>query len=102
MAYDYKNLFFKSSIKLLIGLLSCVLTNKIKYKLYAYARNKYQYIGSTYPIELLTFKKIKFRGYELFAPKDSDEYLRLCYGDDWRVPNKNYIWTKDTHNLKLF
>ena len=102
LAYDYKNSFLKNTIKRALGLSSYLLPNKIKDKLYTYARTKYLYIGSTYPIELLNFKKIKFKGHELVIPKDSGEYLRLCYGDDWRIPNKNYIWTEDTYNLKIF
>jgi len=102
LAYDYKNSFLKNTIKRALGLSSYLLPNKIKDKLYTYARTKYLYIGSTYPIELLNFKKIKFKGHELVIPKDSGEYLRLCYGDDWRIPNKKYIWTEDTYNLKNF
>jgi len=102
LAYDYKNFFLKSVVKHTLGLFSYLLTDKIKDRMYAYARNKYLYVGCTYPIDLLNFKKIKFKECEIVIPKDSCEYLRLCYGDNWRVPNKNYIWTKDTYNLKEF
>ena len=100
--YDYGGSFFKSTAKRVISLFSHVLTNKTKNNLYTYARTKYIYIGSTYPIELLTFKKINFKGNELVVPKDSDEYLRLCYGNDWRVPNEDFIWENDTYNLEKF
>jgi len=102
LAYDYKNFFLKGMVKRTLGLFSYLLMGKTKDSMYAYARNKYLYVGSAYPIDLLNFKKIKFKGCEIVTPEDSCEYLRLCYGDNWRVPNKNYIWTKDTHNLKEF
>jgi len=102
LTYDYKKSFLKNTMKRALGLSSCFLTNRIKDRLYTYAQTKYLYIGCTYPIELFNFKKIKFKGHELVIPKDSGEYLRLCYGDDWRIPNKKYIWTEDTYNLKNF
>ena len=70
--------------------------------MYTYGRNKYSFHGCTYPVELLDFKKIRFKGNELIVPSDSDEYLRLVYGDNWRIPNKNYNMYDDTFNLKIY
>ena len=47
-------------------------------------------------------KKFNFKGYDLNVPINSDEYLRLTYGDDWKTPNRDYVWEKDTHNLTIF
>jgi len=99
---NYKKYFFKSVIMDISGLLGKLLSRKLKIKMFNYARSKYIYIGSFYPIHLLVFKKIKFKELELEIPKDSNEYLRLCYGDNWRTPNKKFIWENDTYNLKEF
>jgi len=99
---NYKKSFLNSIVQYLIELFSNLLTGKIKNRMYIYARNKYSYIGCTYPINLLDLKKIKFKDHEVIVPKDSDEYLRLTYGDNWRVPNKKYDMYEDTFNLQMY
>jgi len=88
--------------KHLIGIFGYFLTKNIKEKIYNYARNRYVYLGSTYPVELLKFKTIEFKDIEVVVPINSDEYLRLNYGELWRTPNQDYVWEKDTFNLKAF
>ena len=33
-------------------------------------------------------------------PFNSNEYLRLTYGEGWMTPNQNYQWEVGTKNLK--
>ena len=93
---------FKSFLKKLINSFGLLLPNGAKEKMYSYAREKYKYIGSSYQKELLEFKAIGFRGNEGIGPIDSEEYLRVTYGNDWKIPNKDYVWEEDTFNLELF
>lgn len=49
--------------------------------------NKFQ----TIPVEIYQkFRKIKFCGIELNAPKRSEDFLLLVYGSNWRTPNMNF------------
>lgn len=95
--YSVRNIF--SSI---FGALSYILTNNIKEKMYSFARAKYLYLGCVYPAKLLRFKKILFRDQEIIVPLDSDEYLRVQYGENWRTPTEEYVWEAMTPNLRVF
>ena len=101
--HNHKNqLLFKSILKKLIQIIIIFIPKTLKNLIFKYAKNKYIYIGCSYPLELLKFKQILFRGHELVVPIDSEEYLRLTYGDDWRIPNRNYDWKNDTFNLEFY
>ena len=89
-------------MRVLLGLLGYLLTYKMLEKMYSFARRRYLYMGCTYPSELLKMKKIIFKDHELNVPFNCEEYLRLTYGEEWRKPNKEYVWEKDTFNLKNF
>jgi len=86
-------------IKKIVGLLGRNLPKSTLKKAYAYARKKYDYKGCVYPIELLKSTKMIFKGRELIVPIESHEYLALTYGDNWKIPNKDYNWEEDTKNL---
>lgn len=88
--------------KLLLQGFGRLLTEKFRENIFNYARSRYVYLGSAYPSQLFEFKKFIFKGYELNVPINSDEYLRLTYGDDWKTPNREYVWETDTCNLKVF
>ena len=90
----------KNILKNIIIFISKVFTEKFKIRLFQYARKLYKYIGSVYPNNLRLFKTITFRDKDIVVPQDSEEYLRLTYGNDWKIPNKDYIWEEDTYNLK--
>tara|TARA_B100001057_G_C22869233_1_gene957988 strand:+ start:8138 stop:8866 length:729 start_codon:yes stop_codon:yes gene_type:complete len=97
-----KELSLRFLFKKIIRFFGFLISDSIKVKIYSYASNKYKYIGTSYPKELLKFRPIDFKGHEVMAPIDSEEYLRLTYGDNWKIPNKDYIWEQDTFNLELF
>ena len=60
---------------------------------------KYDSTGYSYPIELMKHKKIKFLDIDINVPIESEKVLKYTYGEDWRLPKKNYIWHKDAKNL---
>jgi len=88
--------------KILLRSCGRILSDDFREKLFVYAKRKYLYIGSQYPSELFKMKKFNFKGYDLNVPINSGEYLRLTYGDDWKTPNRDYVWETDTHNLTIF
>ena len=45
-------------------------------------------------------KKIRYKGHFVYVPENSEEYLRLTYGNDWRIQKRNFNWTDDTYNLE--
>tara|TARA_B100000787_G_C16186389_1_gene294905 strand:+ start:1760 stop:2179 length:420 start_codon:yes stop_codon:yes gene_type:complete len=81
--------------KLLLQGFVRLFTEKFRENIFDYARSRYVYLGSAYPSKLFEFKKFVFKGYELNVPIDSDEYLRLTYGDDWKTPIREYAWETD-------
>ena len=88
---------------LLVGLLSLgriILPNSVKRKIHQRAVKCFTYIGYSYPIELLTFNEIEYEGMTLQVPINSEKYLEITYGLDWKTPKKDYIWYKDASNLK--
>ena len=89
-------------IKSLLQGFGRLLTENFRENIFDYARSRYVYIGSAYPSELFEFTTFVFKGCELNVPINSDEYLRLTYGDDWKTPNREYAWETDTCNLKVF
>ena len=78
------------------------LTKGMREKMYEFARSRYLYLGSAYPTELMSTKKIIFKQREVRVPLKSEEYLQLTYGEDWQTPNTDYNWEEDTNNLKGF
>lgn len=78
------------------------LTKRMRNKMYEFARSRYLYLGLTYPTELMRTKKIIFKKKEIRVPLKCEKYLQLTYGEDWHIPNRDYIWEKDTTNLKVF
>jgi phosphorylcholine metabolism protein LicD len=39
-------------------------------------------------------QKILFQGIEINAPKNPEQYLATRYGENWRIPDKKYIYWK--------
>ena len=54
-----------------------------------------------FPIELMKFKCIKFLDENVVVPVESEKYLEIAYGKDWRIPKKNYDWTTEATNLTM-
>lgn len=94
---------FIAGIKLMIILplliLKKVLSNKYKRNLLKNAYKIFDTIGYSYPLNLMKFKKIKFLDIEITVPIMSEEVLKHTYGNDWKVPKKNYVWYKEANNL---
>jgi hypothetical protein len=72
---------------------------KPKEILYKKAIRRMSYTGYSYPCELMNFKKIKYKDTLIQIPRDPEECLKMTYGDNWRVPKKNYIWYEEATNL---
>ena len=57
----------------------------------------YKNIGYTQPLDLLKkFEKLNFKNIEVVVPLKYKEYLNYIYGNNWRIPKKNYNWIKDS------
>ncbi len=41
-------------------------------------------------------KKYKFNGIDINIPNNSIGYLKDLYGNNWRIPRKNYNWVKNS------
>ena len=76
------------------------LPNSLKRKLHKSAIKRISYIGYSYPVELMVFKEIEYKGMTFKVPINSEKYLETTYGLDWKTPKKDYIWYEDASNLK--
>jgi len=45
------------------------------------------------------FTNIEFYGMIFKVPKKTEEYLVYRYGKDWRIPKRDYIYTRDDHSI---
>ena len=77
-----------------------ILPNSFKRKIHQSALKCFRYDGYSYPTELLVFKEIEYKGIALQVPINSEKYLELTYGSEWKTPKKDYIWHEDAYNLK--
>jgi len=60
-----------------------------------------QYMGYSYPLDLMVFKKIEYKGIAVQVPVDADKCLEITYGKEWRHPQANYVWYKEADNLTV-
>lgn len=44
----------------------------------------------------------EFKGCKVYVPADCERYVIAHYGKDYRIPNPNYNWQKDSTNIKLY
>lgn len=55
-----------------------------------------QYPSNNMPASFFTdLKEIDFLGEKFYVPNPPEEYLRLKYGEEWRVPKKHGVYEKD-------
>ncbi len=90
------------AVRYVLFFVAFFLTKTMREKMYEFARSRYLYLGTAYPTKLMSTKTIIFKQKEIRVPIKSEEYLKLTYGEDWRTPNRDYIWEEDTANLKAF
>jgi len=61
----------------------------------------YKTIGYTQPFKLLeNFTKIEFKNIFISVPVLYEEYLHYVYGKNWKLPNKEFNWIKDSPSTK--
>ena len=80
-------------------LIRYLLSNNIKKKLLKEAYKKFDIMGYSYPLSLMEFKKIEFMGIKIRIPKKPEEVLKFTYGNDRKIPKKNFVWYKEGRNL---
>lgn len=44
-------------------------------------------------------KKVEFLKNEFYTPSDNITFLKEMYGTNWKIPNKNWDYTKDPKNI---
>lgn len=91
-----------SYLKVLIQYAGRLFSIKFKEKMFSFAKRNYKLIGAVYPAYLSKTKKIRYKGRFIYVPENSEEYLRLTFGNDWRIQKRNFNWTDDTYNLERF
>jgi len=58
-----------------------------------------QYPSINMPASFFTdLKEIDFLGEKFYVPNPPEEYLRLKYGNEWRVPKRHGVYEKDVIN----
>jgi hypothetical protein len=58
-----------------------------------------------YPLEYADKSKwedIEFLGRKFKVAPNPEKMMALYFGDDWRIPNKDWHWGTDSHNLKHY
>ena len=56
--------------------------------------------GYSEPVRFIEkVKQIDFQGLTINVPGQPEEYLKYIYGDDWRVPKKQYVWYRDSSSV---
>ena len=60
----------------------------------------YKEIGYSEPEYLLKdIKKLELDNLTLNIPNECEKYLEYLYGENWKIPKRNYIWHKDSAAL---
>ena len=91
--------FVKLLIIIPIFFFRLLLPKFFKTKLIQDFYKKLDIVGYSFPIELMKFKVIKFLGTDIIVPVVPEDVLKYTYGNDWKIPKKNYVWEKDAKNL---
>ncbi len=60
----------------------------------------YKLEGYSEPVQFIKkIKKFDFHGLNINIPGEPEKYLAYLYGENWRIPKKNYVWYKDGASL---
>lgn len=46
-------------------------------------------------------KKIRYLGRKWLIPSKPKKFLATCFGRNWRIPDKNYVWKNGPHYKRL-
>jgi len=84
---------------LILSPFKLILTSSMKKRIYENSIKYMNHTGYSYPLNLMNFKKISFRGRLVQVPIRSDLCLEMTYGVGWKKPNENYIWHEEANNL---
>ena len=72
--------------------------NDVCYLMYCEIENKYpdghQDVVKLVCPHIAETQTVSFQGIEINAPKNPEEYLAVRYGENWRIPDKKYIYWK--------
>lgn len=91
--------FTKLLIALPFFLIRFILPKSFKKVLNQESFKKHDLVGYSFPIELMKNRKIKFLDVDIVVPVESEEVLKYTYGENWKIPKKNYTWYKDAKNV---
>lgn len=91
--------FVKLLIIISLFFFRILLPKSFKNKLIKDFYKKLDFVGYSFPIELMKFKVIKFLESDIVVPVDPESVLKYTYGDDWKTPKQNYVWEKEANNL---
>jgi len=76
-----------------------ILPKTFKSKLHKNLYQKLDFIGYSYPMELMKCKVMSFLSVDVVVPVEPEEVLKFTYGEDWRIPKQEYVWYKEAKNL---
>jgi phosphorylcholine metabolism protein LicD len=95
--------FFAQSLKIILMIplmvLKLLLPKSWGKSLHKDVHRRLRYTGYSYPVNLMTFKKINFLEVATFVPINAEKCLELTYGKDWKTPKQDYVWYKEAENL---
>jgi len=97
--YNFTKKLILYPILLLTLFFKYFLSNDLKNSFIIYARNRIEYKGYSYPVDILKKKYIDYDGIKIPVPINSEECLKYTYGVDWMIPKKNFIWYKEAEHL---
>lgn len=93
----------KRLIHLVLLQLSRILKKFMPYTIKTYFHRilakRLDYRGYSYPIDLMVFQEIEYKGFMVFIPNDFKKCLEMTYGKDWMVPKKDYVWYEEADNI---
>ena len=70
--------------------------------LFNFGINMLDYIGYSYPNDLMKFRVVEYNNTKIKIPFDAEKCLELTYGKDWKTPKKKYVWHEEAENLIEF
>jgi len=85
--------------------ISNILPKSIRYNIARSLFRIYEKIGAKHiPMGVPSYfftdlKDIKFYGMNFKVPKKTEEYLEYRYGKDWKIPKRDYVYTRDDQSI---